>query len=106
MATVEGETLASVPPLRPAPVTVAQILLLEIHSQLNRKAQRENGGLHNTSLPAAPSGPGDTPARATARPTPGPGLPGEDGLPPSWKARGGAGSGWGVLGPARSVLGG
>lgn len=68
------ERPASVPPLRPAPGTMAQILLLEIHSQLNREAQRENGGY---TIPRSP---------ATARPMHGPGLPGEDRLPPGWNA--------------------
>lgn len=45
----EGETLAwclpqPSPPRRPAVITVPQILLLEIYSQLNPKAQRAAGG--------------------------------------------------------------
>lgn len=48
--------LALAPPLRSARVTVAQIPLLEIHSQLNRKAQRGRGGYttpHSRRLPVA-----------------------------------------------------
>lgn len=80
--------LALVPPLRSARVTVAQIPLLEIHSQLNRKARRGRGGYttpHSRRLPAArwthlpchgcpwpgPSPPGPK-SRAVTRP-PGPG---------------------------------
>lgn len=77
MGTAEGEAPpASLPPLRPALLTVAQILLLEIPSQLNQKAQRGQRGVIQHLVTGAPSGRHGG-GREAVRP-PGPG-------PPSWE---------------------
>lgn len=71
MGTAEGEAPpASLPPLRPALLTVAQIPLLEIHSQLNRKARREQRGVIQHLVTGAPSGLRGAPAPAVAHPGP------------------------------------
>lgn len=106
-----GETLALPPPHIPALpsaalIPVPQILLLEIHLQLNQKAQAlpgEPSGGYTTLIPVAPSGPENTRAAQAVlwswlQP---PGW-GEHGLqevwvqprhPPCWKAGGGQGAG-------------
>lgn len=97
----EGQTLAWPPPHSPAlpadpVITVSQILLLEIHSQLNQKAQRaarRKGSGHTASfsgLPAAALGSGQHGLHPTQ--------------PPGWKVGGGAGRRQGLV-PSRHHMG-